>query len=231
MQDGDGARIKRLFPINGLRNIDPFVLFDEFLVDKGGFPLHPHRGFEAITYMLEGSFSHKDNFGNEGEIEAGEAQMFTAGKGMKHSEMPGTKGMNRGFQIWINLPKKLKQIDPAYAKFSKEQLPVQEFAGGKVRTVVGQGSPLILQTEALVVDVELNPDNLYKFMIPQEFVGLIYVHEGDLNWNDKILKAGEALVLPENSELVVSSETRSKFLILSGKPHKETIYQHGPYVD
>ena len=114
-KEGRGATVRRIFPGPDIRHLDPFVLLDDFGVRRpAGFPMHPHRGFEAFTYMIEGAFFHKDNLGNESEIFAGGTQRFTSGKGAWHSEMPSTDGRNRGLQLWVNLPRRLKPMPPDY---------------------------------------------------------------------------------------------------------------------
>ena len=119
--EGDGVMVKRLMPRQGLMNFDPFVLMDHFDIEGGGFPDHPHRGFEAITYMLDGGMQHVDNLGNKSVVYAGGLQRFTAGKGLVHSEMP--QGRAQGIQLWINLPKRLKQMQPSYQQVDAEDIP------------------------------------------------------------------------------------------------------------
>lgn len=123
MSEGDGVNVNRLFPVTRERmNFDPFVLWDNFNIGPDrGFPTHPHRGFEAITYMFSGSIEHKDNLGNHSTVTAGGAQRFTAGRGIEHSEMPDSDIMSNGIQLWINLAKDLKQIDPDYQQVDKKK--------------------------------------------------------------------------------------------------------------
>ena len=142
--DGAGVKLTRIIGSPDLNMLDPFLLFDEFGSDNpndyiAGFPPHPHRGFETITYMLNGKFRHKDSAGNEGILTDGSVQWMTAGKGVIHSEMPKqTKGLVRGFQLWMNLPKKLKMIDPAYNDISAEQIPRINFDGGIIKIIAGK---------------------------------------------------------------------------------------------
>ena len=142
--DGAGVNLKRIIGNPELNMLDPFLLLDEFGSENpkdyiSGFPSHPHRGFETITYMLNGKFRHKDSFGNEGILSDGSVQWMTAGKGVIHSEMPKqTKGLVRGFQLWMNLPKKLKMIDPAYNDISAEQIPRINFDGGIIKIIAGK---------------------------------------------------------------------------------------------
>ena len=125
--EGDGVLVKRLMPVHGLLNLDPFVLWDHFDIAAGGFPDHPHRGFEAITYLFEGGMKHADNLGNRGTVHAGGAQRFTAGSGIVHSEFPD--GHAAGIQLWINLPRRLKGIDADY-----QQLQANEISNSKLLT-------------------------------------------------------------------------------------------------
>ena len=137
--EGSGAKVKRLFPIRAdLMNYDPFVLWDHFELAPGaGFPEHPHRGFEAITYLFNGSIEHKDNLSNQSTVYAGGAQRFTAGKGIVHSEMLAKNTTSTGIQLWINLPRKLKQIEPAYQQVDAENIPEQIINDICVRKIVG----------------------------------------------------------------------------------------------
>ena len=137
--EGEGALVYRLMPVAGLRNLDPFVLFDHFVLQAGmGFPTHPHRGFEGITYLLSGSMQHKDNLGNDQTIQAGGAQRFTAGSGIFHSEMPSETEITEGIQLWVNLPQKLKTLDPDYQQVDKQEIIVDfPETGVQRRTLVG----------------------------------------------------------------------------------------------
>lgn len=230
--EGAGVRVKRLFPTQHLRNYDPFVLLDEFFVDPStGFPPHTHRGFEAITYMLKGSFRHTDDIGNDTEVFPGGVQRFTAGRGITHSEMPGKEKMNHGFQLWINLPKRLKGIEPSYQQVDPEQIPEITVEGRKIRTVVGEGSSVKLLTPVIYLDVTLDEKARYAVNTPDEFVGFIYVFQGVLKTEETAIKTGEALFLKEGERLTVQSEALSRFLVLTGEPHGEPIHQHGPFVD
>ena len=135
--EGDGVDVKRLFPLPGFMNFDPFVLWDHFDIGAGrGFPNHPHRGFEAITYMFAGGMNHKDNLGNESFVTAGGAQRFTAGSGLVHSEMPAEQGQSNGIQLWINLPQRLKQSAPEYQQVNEDKFPVKKIAGGQVKILL-----------------------------------------------------------------------------------------------
>ncbi|HGX92913.1 MAG TPA: pirin family protein, partial [Candidatus Tenderia sp.] len=179
MKEGDGVTVKRLMPVAGWRNFDPFVLWDDFTIRPGnGFPDHPHRGFEAITYLLSGAIEHKDNLGNHSTVFGGGAQRFTAGRGLVHSEMPNQTGTTRGIQLWINLPKRLKQIEPAYQQVNDAEFPVKEMTGIRVKTLVGEGSPLMLKTPIRYIEVNAVPGAQFTETVPAQWRGFIYIIEG-----------------------------------------------------
>lgn len=230
--EGAGVRVKRLFPVPGFKNLDPFVLLDEFFVEpKAGFPTHPHRGFEALTYMLEGSFCHQDNLGNDTEVFPGGVQRFTAGRGLYHSEMPGSGPMNHGLQLWINLPSDLKGMEPGYEQYDAERIPKTVADGYTVRTIVGENSPVILNTSIICQDIML--DEGYSLILnrPDGFDGIIYVYEGELIAADTTLAPGEALLTGGGLEVSVKGQKPSGLIHLAGKPHGEPIRQLGPFVD
>jgi hypothetical protein len=229
--DGDGATVKRLFPSPELRHLDPFVLLDDFDVRRpAGFPDHPHRGFEAFTYMIEGAFHHRDSMGNDSVIGAGGTQRFSSGRGARHSEMPATDGRNRGLQLWVNLPRRLKRGDPSYVGIAGEQMPVESLAGRVIREIVGARSPVVLQTEVSYFDVELLADASFEQVVPEGHNALIYALEGELELLGERLRSGEAL-LPTAGHVVIRANGPSRLLWLSGRPHGEPIRQRGPFVD
>jgi len=230
--EGDGVDVKRLMPLHEFMNFDPFVMWDHFNIGPGrGFPDHPHRGFEAITYMFDGGMNHKDNLGNESFVTSGGAQRFTAGSGMVHSEMPAEEGDSNGIQLWINLPKRLKQIDPAYQQVEAEEFPVQEIEGGQVKVLVGEGSPLLLETEVIYQHVQLNADNTYRLVLKDGMRGLVYLMQGQLLVNDINLLADQAAFVEELPSLQITAKENSQFMICMGTPHGEPIRQYGPFVD
>jgi len=230
--EGDSVEVKRLFPIAEYMNFDPFVLWDHFDVQPGsGFPDHPHRGFEAITYMFEGSMKHTDNLGNDSRVGAGGAQRFTAGKGIVHSEMPGTQGSNTGIQLWINLPHRLKGLEPDYQEVLAENIPEINFDGGRVRTIVGEDSRLKLHTQVEYEDITLQPAAHWKKTVAEGLRGFVYVVDGSLQVNDRRLDRADALFMQDADSINVMSETASRFMVCLGHPHGEPIRQWGPYVD
>jgi redox-sensitive bicupin YhaK (pirin superfamily) len=230
--DGAGATVQRVFPGPDLRHLDPFVVLDDFDVRRpAGFPDHPHRGFEAFTYMIEGKFHHRDSMGNDSVIGPGGTQRFTSGRGARHSEMPATDGPNRGLQLWVNLPRRLKKVTPSYAGIDGAKMPARaEGRGHLLREVVGPRSPVELQTEVEYLDLELLADASFSHAVPAGHNALIYVLEGEVSLLGERLAAREAL-LPSPGAITITARAPSRLLWLSGKPHGEPIRHRGPFVD
>lgn len=229
--DGDGATLHRVFPGPTLRHLDPFVILDDFDVRRpAGFPEHPHRGFEAFTYMLEGKFHHRDSMGNDSVIGPGGTQRFTSGRGARHSEMPATDGPNRGLQLWVNLPQRLKQIDPTYAGVDGDEMPRFDGEGHVLREIVGPRSPVELQTEVEYFDVELLADASFSHVVPVGHNALIYVLGGEVELLGERLVHRDGL-LPSAGAITIRASRPSRVLWLSGRPHGEPIRQRGPFVD
>jgi redox-sensitive bicupin YhaK (pirin superfamily) len=229
--DGDGATLHRVFPGPTLRHLDPFVILDDFDVRRpAGFPEHPHRGFEAFTYMLEGAFHHRDSMGNDSVIGPGGTQRFTSGRGARHSEMPATDGPNRGLQLWVNLPQRLKKIEPTYAGIDGSIMPRFDNDGHVLREVVGPRSPVELQTEVEYFDVELLADASYSHVVPAGHNALIYELGGEVELLGERLVRREGL-LPSAGAITITARAPSRVLWLSGRPHGEPIRQRGPFVD
>lgn len=234
--EGAGATVKRLMPVPGFMNFDPFVLWDHFLVGGGaGFPDHPHRGFEAITYMFEGSMNHKDNLGNESTVTVGGAQRFTAGSGLVHSEMPGATGNSTGIQLWINLPGRLKKTPPAYQQVDSDNIPELEIENGKLRIIVGANSPLELLTPVRYLDIILEENAHYTEEIPSGYRGFVYVVSGQASLNQQNASAGDACFYDPGVDgeykIVITANSECRLMVCLGTPHHEPIRQHGPYVD
>ncbi len=229
--EGAGAEVHRLFPLPGFMNFDPFVLWDHFNVSgDAGFPDHPHRGFEAITYMFEGGMQHTDNLGNQSTVYPGGAQRFTAGRGIVHSEMPDGE-VSRGIQLWINLPRQLKTLPPAYQQVNAAEFPVQERDGVRITTIVGAGSPLTLQTPVLYQDIAFTAGSHYSLEIPDGFRGIVYAVSGDTLINDTLVTQGNAYFVEQDQPLRFAAQGNSRIMVALGKPHGEPIRQHGPFVD
>ncbi len=232
MKEGAGANVKRLMPLQGFMNFDPFVLWDDFSVAPGaGFPTHPHRGFEAITYMFEGTMQHKDNLGNESTVSAGGAQRFTAGSGIEHSEMPAPDSVSRGIQLWINLPRSKKAIAPDYQQVDVDQFPETPVKSGTIRTIVGDGSPLRLHTPVRYLDVRLHSDGHYEDTVESGYRGLIYLVEGTIRIGERTLNSGESCFVEGPDRIDITAMASARFMVCLGTPHGEPIRQRGPYVD
>ncbi len=232
--EGENLVVKRLMPVAGLRNFDPFVLWDHFDVDGGGFPDHPHRGFEAITYMFAGGMQHTDNLGSRGTIHGGGAQRFTAGRGIVHSEMPsqGENGVHAaGIQLWINLPQRLKGVDPEYQQEESDGIPETVIEGGTIRTIVGQGGPILLKTDVEYLDISLDAGATLRRTVAAGMRGLVYVVEGSINVGGNPVDEGSAAFVDKESILIMEAIETSRCMWCVGRPYGEPIYQHGPFVD
>jgi len=227
--EGAGVEVKRLMPVAGMRNFDPFVLWDHFDISSGGFPNHPHRGFEAITYMFAGGMQHTDNLGNKGTVHGGGAQRFTAGRGIVHSEMPD--GHAAGIQLWINLPRKLKGLDPEYQQVQADEFGVEEFGGGSLKKITGENGPVQLRTDVEYFDVSLDEGASFHRDIAEGLRGLVYAVSGSLSINDQTVDEGAAAFVEGEGSLSITATRDSRFMWCFGRPHGEPIYQHGPFVD
>ena len=231
-EEGAGARVRRVFPTLHLPHLDPFILLDEFYVTPpAGFPDHPHRGFEAVTYMLEGAFHHRDNLGNDRIVPAGGVQRFTAGRGLIHAELPGTPNLNRGLQLWINLPRRLKAVAPDYQQVEPSAIPERKIGGARTRIVVGQDSPVQLHTPMRYLDIALEAGASFEDEILPEWNALVYVLEGRLRLDELELILSEAAVIEPGGKVTAVAVALARFVLLTGKPHGEPIHQHGPLVD
>lgn len=230
--EGDGVDVKRLFPLREFMNFDPFVMWDHFNIGPGrGFPDHPHRGFEAITYMFDGGMNHKDNLGNESFVTPGGAQRFTAGSGMVHSEMPAETGDSNGIQLWINLPKRLKHIEPSYQQVNADEFPVNKIDGGEVKVIVGEGSPLKLKTDVIYQHIKLEQKSNYQLSLQAGMRGVVYVMQGSVAINDVVVSTDQALLVEDIIDMQFTTEEKSEFMVCMGIPHGEPIKQYGPFVD
>ncbi|MGZ4994636.1 MAG: pirin family protein [Methylobacter sp.] len=246
--DGAGVKLKRIVSPQQKNVFDPFILLDEFGSDQptdyvGGFPDHPHRGFETVTYMLEGAMLHRDHLGNEGHLRAGDVQWMTAAHGIIHSEMPEQEnGLLHGFQLWINLPAKEKMKPPHYQEFAAAKIPQVALAdGGYIKVIAGEyvgktqkisGAVTGVTTQPLYFDVLLSPQQQLDIPIDEQHTVLIYVYKGELAiGTDKILKAGQLgqLINGDNIQLATRDQS-AQFLVLAALPLKEPVVQSGPFV-
>ncbi len=248
--DGAGVKLRRsLGSVPGLR-LDPFLMLDEFGTDNpddyiAGFPPHPHRGFETVTYMLDGHMRHEDHMGNVGELTQGGVQWMTAGRGVIHSEMPQQEhGRMRGFQLWVNLPAAEKMKPAAYRDIPAPEIPTLAHAGGRVKVIAGDfgdggravtGPVTGLTTEPLFYDVILPAGGVFTAAVPGGHNAFVYPYEGSLG----VGAAGERQPLATQSLGVLAHGERieaaagsdgARFLLLAGKPLREPVAQRGPFV-
>ncbi len=250
--DGAGVRLTRVIGQAQLPDLDPFLLLDEFGTDRpedyiAGFPDHPHRGFETVTYMLEGRMRHRDNHGNEGVLVPGSVQWMTAGRGLVHSEMPEQQeGRMHGFQLWLNLPAREKMTAPKYQEFGPERIPVAAPAPGvTVRAIAGRVADItgpISQpaTDPTYLDLSLRPGAQFVHALPPEHAVFVYVFEGAMRIGaepeDRIVHAHELAVLGAGDEVRLSGvsegtpDESARAILVAGRPLREPLARHGPFV-
>jgi len=244
--DGAGVKLKRVIGSPALDLIDPFLMLDEFGSDDpqswiAGFPDHPHRGFETVTIMLEGRVKHADSVGNQGVIEAGDVQWMTAGSGIIHSEMPErAQGRLRGFQLWVNLPGKLKMIAPRYQDVQASRIPSVSAADVTVRVIAGEGfgakGPADTLMPVRLLDVTLHAGAVFKMDVPDAHACFVYVYEGAVRGTDRNGQALEvasgSLGVLEGTAFVTlaAGASGAKLLFADGKPIREPIARYGPFV-
>jgi redox-sensitive bicupin YhaK (pirin superfamily) len=247
--EGAGVRIRRSIGTRTLDSLDPFLLLDEFKSDRpddylAGFPDHPHRGFETVTYMLAGSMLHQDHKGNRGNLVAGSVQWMTAGRGIIHSEMPQQKdGLMWGFQLWVNLPARDKMREPRYQDIPPEKIPEASLPDGtRIRVVAGEtqgvrGAVSGIATDPLYLDVALPPGSRFRQEVGEDKNAFVYVFEGEASVGvsadeaGRSLRAGQLGVLGAGDSLEVrSGDSASRFLLLAARPLGEPIARYGPFV-
>jgi len=247
--DGAGVKLTRVIGTHELPDLDPFLLLDEFGSDDpdayiGGFPNHPHRGFETVTYMLAGRMRHRDSRGNEGLLEPGSVQWMTAARGLTHSEMPEqTNGLMRGFQLWVNLQAADKMGDPRYQDIAPSALPTFETPGVRGKVIAGSlrgvSSPVRTgATQPLYVDLAFDPSAVFETDLHPDHNAFVYVYEGEVIVGEvggshgvKTVSAGQIGILSLGSALtVVAKNTAARVLLISGKPIREPIAKAGPFV-
>jgi len=245
--DGAGVTLTRVIGTALLRNIDPFLMLDEFLSDDpqeylAGFPDHPHRGFETVTYMIAGRFRHRDNKGHEGLLDAGGAQWMTAGRGIVHSEMPEQEeGRVHGFQLWLNLPRKDKMCDPSYRDLQSGDIPHAHLeSGATVRVLAGNVGGVIgpidgRDTQPIYLDVELAAGSVAELPVPSTHEGFVYPFEGEVivgqPGRERTLERGELGVLTKGSGVRLQGKGgAARALVIAGKPIGEPVVQYGPFV-
>ena len=242
--DGAGVKLKRSIGTPAINYLDPFLLLDEFGSENkddymAGFPPHPHRGIETVTYMLEGKFEHKDSTGAKGIMSSGDVQWMKTGGGIIHSEMPAmSDGKLHGFQLWVNMPAKLKMSKPEYIYLDAKQIKIYKDEEKKIKIIAGkfknyEGPIKGHNVEPIYFDIELREENEFKFDLPLNHNSFIYLVEGNIKiGKDKHQKidGSSLIVLKKGKNLNVKALKRSKFLLIAGKPIGETIARGGPFV-
>ena len=247
--EGAGVRLKRSIGTQALDYLDPFLLLDHFESTnaddyRAGFPLHPHRGIETVTYILEGEVRHKDTLGNSGSIGAGDLQWMTAGRGIMHEEMPQVRPRGiAGFQLWVNLPARLKMTAPRYQDVRSARIPeIKAEGGARVRVITGRvgetaGPVSGIAADPVYLDVAVPPRSTFTQPVPRGHAAFAYVFEGkakiatDGGKDDAMVPHPRLVVLGDGDLIeVVTEESSVRFLLVSGKPLREPIARYGPFV-
>ncbi|MUI11146.1 pirin family protein [Massilia dura] len=245
VMDGAGVKINRVLTQPLQRRLDPFLMLDNFGSEEAsdylaGFPNHPHRGFETVTYMLEGRMRHRDSAGNEGLLENGGVQWMTAGRGVIHSEMPEQEeGLMEGFQLWLNLPAKDKLMQPWYKDFKAAEIPSFTTAEGAVVRVIAGSSHGIAGavqregTEPLYLDIELSAGATFTQALPAGHNAFLYPYRGSVTVAGKTVAERSMAILANDAQadgIAVSTADAARFILIAGRPLNEPIAQYGPFV-
>jgi redox-sensitive bicupin YhaK (pirin superfamily) len=243
--DGAGVKLNRVIGQPALPDLDPFLMLDAFGSDDpdayiAGFPDHPHRGFETVTYMLAGRMRHRDNKGNEGLLTAGSVQWMTAGRGIVHSEMPEQEeGLMQGFQLWVNLPAKDKMTAPRYQDIAPERIPVVDLATGvRGKIVAGEvwgvrGPVQPGTTEPLFLDLHLEGGAGASVPVPQDHNAFLYVYEGEAAVGEpasRIAQGSVAVLSSGDSISIIAEGQGARLIVVAGKPLREPVAKYGPFV-
>lgn len=249
--DGAGVKLRRSIGANQALRLDPFLMLDEFGTENpddyiAGFPPHPHRGFETVTYMIDGHMRHEDHLGNVGELKSGGVQWMTAGHGVIHSEMPQQEsGRMRGFQLWINLPAREKMKPAAYQDIPAGELTLADLpGGGKLKLIAGSlevdgkrlagpinGQPGAMATDPLFVDLTLPAGGQHRLQVPPGHNAFAYTYEGTAVVAGQPLPCQHAGILGDGGYVDIQAGAEGlRLLVIAGKPLGEPVVQHGPFV-
>ncbi|QDX39899.1 pirin family protein [Salarchaeum sp. JOR-1] len=230
VQHGTGVNSNRAFPTNNYpHNLDPFVLFERFYIDPDkGFPMHPHKGFEIVSYMIDGGMEHEDSLGVSHTAYENEAMRITTGGGIEHSEFPADGGACNGLQLWVNLPREKKDIDADYEDADQSDLPTDEREGATVTTVVGDGSPLSLHTDMEYLDVRVTDE--WTWSVPDDWAGFLYGVDGDGTVDGDDFADGDAFPTTTGGDYHVETDDGLRLVAVSGESHRQPIRQQGPFV-
>jgi redox-sensitive bicupin YhaK (pirin superfamily) len=244
VMEGAGVLLQRSISPHISNRFDPFLLFDHFAFNDPvegpirGFPMHPHRGIETVTYILSGSVNHRDSLGNSGLIGPGDVQWMTAGGGILHEEMPrrGPDGSIYGFQLWVNLPSALKMTSPRYQGVNANQIPTVQGKGWQARLVAGSlkktlGPVTGIAVQPLYMEVSLEENTAFELPVPEEHTLLAYVFEGQGSFGGQEIKAVRLAVFGAGDRLEVHTENSPvRFMLMAGLPFREPIVPYGPFV-
>lgn len=243
--DGDGVKMTRIIGSPELNMLDPFLLLDAFETDEptdyiGGFPSHPHRGFETVTYLLAGKMRHKDSAGHEGVIESGGVQWMTAGKGIVHSEMPEQEnGLLQGFQLWVNLPASEKMQAPNYQEFPVNDIAIEKSANGTTTRVIagttdnGVTGPVKNEyVEPTYMDISLPEGLFFKQTVRKEDNTFLFIIDGDVlvGESNQSLTKKQMGVLTAGDKVIIKAKKDARFLLISARPLNEPVTRGGPFV-
>ncbi|NYT85602.1 pirin family protein [Pollutimonas harenae] len=243
--DGAGVKLTRVLTRDLQHRLDPFLMLDNFGTDNpedyiGGFPDHPHRGFETITYMIDGRMRHRDSGGNEGLLQNGGVQWMTAGRGLVHSELPEQEeGRMEGFQLWLNLPAKDKMCEPGYVDIQSSDIPELDLGQGVVaRLIAGSshGRAAAMQrdvTEPLYIDVHFDGEGEFAQTLPAAHNAFVYVYRGEVEVGGQTIGLHRMGILkndPDADGVIIRSKGPARVLLIAGRPLNEPIAQHGPFV-
>ena len=242
--EGAGVLLRRSFGPHASNKFDPFLLFDHFAFNNPiegpirGFPTHPHRGIETVTYMLEGTVRHRDSLGNAGTIGEGDVQWMTSGRGILHEEMPrrSENGNIYGFQLWVNLPAAQKMSQPRYQEVGVGNIPVIEKDGATIRLVAGEvdgvrGPVTEIAAAPLYMDVKLAPGSRFVYPVPSGHTALAYVFQGTGEFAGEVVESVSMVVFKDDGDQIeVKTDAGVQFMLIAGAPFKEPIVPYGPFV-
>ena len=243
--EGAGVLLRRSFGPQHSNEYDPFLLLDHFAFNDPvegpivGFPMHPHRGIETVTYMLDGSVHHRDSLGNAGLIGPGDVQWMTSGRGIMHEELPrrSPTGAIAGFQLWVNLPAKLKMTTPRYQEVSAATIPTVERPGATIRVVAGevdgvQGPVTDIAAQPVYMDVTLKAGASFTYPVPRGHTALAYIFEGAgcFGANHELIEAVRLIKFDDGDQVNVTTDSDVRFMLIAGAPFREPIAPYGPFV-
>ncbi len=242
--DGAGVKLTRVLTQDLQQRLDPFLMLDAFGSDQAddyiaGFPDHPHRGFETVTYMIAGRMRHRDSAGNEGLLENGGVQWMTAGRGVIHSELPEQEeGLMEGFQLWLNLPAAGKMQPPWYRDFKAADLPQLQLPGVNLTVIAGQsqgmaGAVQRERTEPLYLDLHMSAGSRFSQPLPASHNAFIYVYRGQVSLAGQSVPVQKMAILandPASDGVQIEASQDSRLLLIAGRPLREPIVQYGPFV-